>query len=116
MITTTLKVAEMSKITYEEFPNYTKEALVADIGGALENGLHIRVRNPSGSRVRNPSDLRLSIRMPDGSIFEGRMDRWMAIRMAIRAHFSKISKFSNFFKFFNNFFKFLSEKLAISVG
>jgi len=35
MITTTLKTAEMSKVTYEEFPNYTKEALVADIGGAL---------------------------------------------------------------------------------
>ena len=43
MITTTLKVAEMSKITYEEFPNYTKEALVADIGGALGFGF-----NPQG--------------------------------------------------------------------
>ena len=35
LITTTLKVAEMSKVVYEELPNYTKEELLADIGGAL---------------------------------------------------------------------------------
>ena len=35
LITTTLKVAEMSKVVYEELPNYTKEELYADIGGAL---------------------------------------------------------------------------------
>ena len=47
-------------------------------------------------RVRNPSDLKPFIRMPDGSIFKGRMDGWMAIRV----HFSKISNFLNFSNFF----------------
>ena len=35
MISTTLKVAEKAKVIYEETPNYTKEELFADIGGAL---------------------------------------------------------------------------------
>ena len=35
MVTTKLKLAEKSKIIYEEQPNYTKEELLADIGGAL---------------------------------------------------------------------------------
>ena len=35
MISTTLKVAEKAKVIYKETPNYTKEELFADIGGAL---------------------------------------------------------------------------------
>ena len=35
LVTTKLKLAEKSKIIYEEQPNYTKEELLADIGGAL---------------------------------------------------------------------------------
>ena len=35
LVTTTLKLAEKSKLIYEEQPNYTKEELLADIGGAL---------------------------------------------------------------------------------
>ena len=35
MITTKLKLAEKSKIIYDEHPNYTKAELLADIGGSL---------------------------------------------------------------------------------
>ena len=35
LVATTLKVAEKSKILYEESPNYTEEELLADIGGSL---------------------------------------------------------------------------------
>ena len=35
LITTQLKVAEMAKVVYEEKSVYTKEELLADIGGAL---------------------------------------------------------------------------------
>ena len=44
MISTTLKVAEKAKVIYEETPNYTKEELFADIGGAL--GLFLGLGSP----------------------------------------------------------------------
>ena len=44
MISTTLKVAEKAKVIYEETPNYTKEELFADIGGAL--GLFLGLSSP----------------------------------------------------------------------
>jgi len=61
------------------------------------------------TRVRNPSDLRPFIRMPDGAIFEGRMDGWMPSGWPFGPIFQKsriFEFFLIFFRFFQNFLNF----------
>jgi len=43
LVSTTLKVAELSKVVFEETPNYTSEQLVSDIGGALGLALGLNI-------------------------------------------------------------------------
>ena len=71
LVATTLKVAEKSKILYEESPNYTEEELVADIGGSLGlilglNLLDVLIFSGSGEGLQHKKSLHTVCTIPYG--------------------------------------------------
>ena len=77
MISTTLKVAEKAKVIYKETPNYTKEELFADIGGALGLflGLGSQIETIPLSSTNFCGNLQKGLNLLDVFVFSGTVMR-----------------------------------------